>query len=488
MGPKGENTFLPSTGSRDAFFASNNVQPKLSNASFIPPQKEESGHLGDGHDLTSPRFAGDPKLEAAFDNKHLIRFGSKGSHVRKIQKALEDSGHPLLQFGVDGIFGQETMSAVKGYQTKNTLAVDGIVGPETMGHLDKKFAGSEPPTTIDTICDLLHSLGIPMKEDPNSFAMNEQPEKVKRSLTEQPEVSGNLGNVITCQTPPANKNTKGCKKPNGDLLCEIDGCKKPKAVLDKPDISLLLCDDKVARGAPNFVVLPGCGSVAGGKGGSVQFRAGTWQIGPGNTNSCACGKDDAEMEKNRKKWDWGFSQTVESASYGAKYTQGRFGSTGISNASRDALVGQGTPTAPWFGAPGSGFGPQNVNGFSPQIVDTPHANFKTEHPKDPKSKLNEVCLSGKFNVFFVVAPAGATPSTSNIEFMYHWTIEIDATFSLKKGRDGCSKAGWNKSKGKPKVTARGPGDGSKTFIFDQPIANIKGSKINYSTSKDPCDQ
>jgi peptidoglycan hydrolase-like protein with peptidoglycan-binding domain len=101
--------------------------------------------IGDGHDLQSPRFAGDPVLEACLDNESLLRIGSRGSAVEKIQQALIDAGFPLPKFGVDGNFGAETQSAVRHYQSSHGLAPDGIVGPLTMGSLDALFAPPVPP-------------------------------------------------------------------------------------------------------------------------------------------------------------------------------------------------------------------------------------------------------------------------------------------------------------------------------------------------------
>jgi peptidoglycan hydrolase-like protein with peptidoglycan-binding domain len=101
--------------------------------------------IGDGHDLQSPRFAGDPVLEACFDNERLLRFGSRGPAVEKIQQALVDAGFPLPVFGVDGIFESETAGAARDYQRARSLAPDGIVGPITMGTLDAEFAVPGPP-------------------------------------------------------------------------------------------------------------------------------------------------------------------------------------------------------------------------------------------------------------------------------------------------------------------------------------------------------
>jgi len=100
--------------------------------------------IGDGHDLRAPRFAGDPVLEACFDNESLLQVGSRGPAVAKIQQALIDAGFPLPHFGVDGKFGPETQGAVRHYQSGHGLAPDGIVGPLTMGSLDALFAAPGP--------------------------------------------------------------------------------------------------------------------------------------------------------------------------------------------------------------------------------------------------------------------------------------------------------------------------------------------------------
>ncbi|WP_084226787.1 DUF4157 domain-containing protein [Nitrosospira sp. NpAV] len=103
--------------------------------------------IGDGHDLTSPRFSGDAVLEACFDNERLLRVGSQGDAVSKLQQALIDAGFPLPKFGVDGIFGNETRTAVRDFQQASGITIDGLVGPQTMGALDTRFSGPTPPPT-----------------------------------------------------------------------------------------------------------------------------------------------------------------------------------------------------------------------------------------------------------------------------------------------------------------------------------------------------
>lgn len=65
----------------------------------------------------------------------MIRKGSKGADVKKVQARLIHQGYSCGHYGADGIFGNETDKAVREYQKKNGLAVDGIVGPATWGKL-----------------------------------------------------------------------------------------------------------------------------------------------------------------------------------------------------------------------------------------------------------------------------------------------------------------------------------------------------------------
>lgn len=102
-------------------------------------------------------------------NKKLVSIGSTGPLVEEIQNLLVEKGHPLPEYGIDGIFGEETKQAVRDFQTKESIRVDGIVGPETIGKLSpvdegisikedkikiipravKKFEKGGPLTNID---------------------------------------------------------------------------------------------------------------------------------------------------------------------------------------------------------------------------------------------------------------------------------------------------------------------------------------------------
>ncbi len=59
--------------------------------------------------------------------------GSTGDAVVQIQKALKEAG--FYDDEPDGLFGDGTEAAVKGFQVRSGLAVDGKVGPATWGKL-----------------------------------------------------------------------------------------------------------------------------------------------------------------------------------------------------------------------------------------------------------------------------------------------------------------------------------------------------------------
>ena len=60
----------------------------------------------------------------------LSKYGSRGEEVRQIQTKLKRWGY--YSGNVDGIYGSQTLAAVKWFQSKNGLSVDGIAGPKTL--------------------------------------------------------------------------------------------------------------------------------------------------------------------------------------------------------------------------------------------------------------------------------------------------------------------------------------------------------------------
>ena len=64
------------------------------------------------------------------DVEALSKYGSRGEEVRTIQTKLKRWGY--YKGNVDGIYGSQTLEAVKYFQRKNGLTVDGIAGTKTL--------------------------------------------------------------------------------------------------------------------------------------------------------------------------------------------------------------------------------------------------------------------------------------------------------------------------------------------------------------------
>ena len=82
----------------------------------------------------------------------LSKYGSRGEEVKTIQTKLK---RWYYYFGnIDGIYGSQTMEAVKYFQRKNGLAVDGIAGKNTLAAMgiynsSNSNSGSSSSTSND---------------------------------------------------------------------------------------------------------------------------------------------------------------------------------------------------------------------------------------------------------------------------------------------------------------------------------------------------
>lgn len=66
----------------------------------------------------------------------VLHLGSQGTDVATLQRKLASSGiRGVRGITVDGIFGQQTDTAVRNFQEHEGLTVDGIVGPQTWAHV-----------------------------------------------------------------------------------------------------------------------------------------------------------------------------------------------------------------------------------------------------------------------------------------------------------------------------------------------------------------
>ena len=60
----------------------------------------------------------------------LSKYGFRGAEVTQIQTKLKRWGY--YNGSIDGIYGSQTLAAVKWFQRKNGLTVDGIAGKNTL--------------------------------------------------------------------------------------------------------------------------------------------------------------------------------------------------------------------------------------------------------------------------------------------------------------------------------------------------------------------
>lgn len=89
----------------------------------------------------------------------LSKYGSRGQEVRTIQTKLKRWGY--YNGSVDGIYGSQTLAAVKYFQRKNGLTADGIAGKKTleaMGIFNSSSSSSSSNSTNASDLNLLSRL------------------------------------------------------------------------------------------------------------------------------------------------------------------------------------------------------------------------------------------------------------------------------------------------------------------------------------------
>ncbi|WKA30044.1 peptidoglycan-binding domain-containing protein [Bradyrhizobium roseum] len=100
----------------------------------------------------------DPALRDVAAGKKELAKNAKGTEVGKMQEALQTAGYKLPKYGADGKFGDETVKALKKFQTDHCLKDTGRLDKQTMEQLSiastkfpeygKLFADGKLNTTI----------------------------------------------------------------------------------------------------------------------------------------------------------------------------------------------------------------------------------------------------------------------------------------------------------------------------------------------------
>ena len=82
----------------------------------------------------------------------LSKYGSRGSEVTTIQQKLKRWGY--YNGSIDGIYGSQTVAAVKKFQKKNGLTVDGIAGTKTLNAMGIQTSSSSSSSTSNNSSNL----------------------------------------------------------------------------------------------------------------------------------------------------------------------------------------------------------------------------------------------------------------------------------------------------------------------------------------------
>ena len=115
----------------------------------IGPSKVD-GNFGSGTESAVKQFQSDNNLtkDGIVGNNTWAKIMEK---IRPIQEKLIEKGYFVGEGGADGIFGYNTINAVKEFQKDNNLKQDGIAGDETQKALFKNFDITD--VAIKFLCD-----------------------------------------------------------------------------------------------------------------------------------------------------------------------------------------------------------------------------------------------------------------------------------------------------------------------------------------------
>ncbi|MEW6207957.1 MAG: peptidoglycan-binding domain-containing protein, partial [Acidobacteriota bacterium] len=131
-------------GRTDPILNTQSQVPRLHRNRFLRALNKPTLARRNLDDIPRPDLS-DPVLDPVRANLALIMYGQRNSRrVKLVQEALVAWGRGLDTpvdmlpvFGLDGIFKEETLAAVKRFQQQSSVAADVIVGPQTLSALQK---------------------------------------------------------------------------------------------------------------------------------------------------------------------------------------------------------------------------------------------------------------------------------------------------------------------------------------------------------------
>ena len=99
-----------------------------------------SANVASSNEICAPHDdCREPERRPHKPHRRILKHGSKGEDVKRLQKVLLARGFCPRNFVPDGVFGPTTQKAVKQFQRQANLRADGVVGRETW---DRIFASS----------------------------------------------------------------------------------------------------------------------------------------------------------------------------------------------------------------------------------------------------------------------------------------------------------------------------------------------------------
>lgn len=94
------------------------------------------GDISDWNNLLGNKEENTPSNEIIY---LIVKSGSRGNLIKILQEKLIAKGYSCGPDGIDGIFGMDTLNAVKQLQKDARIAVDGVVGKDTWAILNSDF-------------------------------------------------------------------------------------------------------------------------------------------------------------------------------------------------------------------------------------------------------------------------------------------------------------------------------------------------------------